>query len=55
MSNLCPVCTHIQVAIKVISTFSHDGVSIFNNKEFNTFEESSFYGLDLMKFTYEIS
>ena len=30
--NLCPVCTHIQVAIKkVISTFSH-GLAIFNNK-----------------------
>ena len=36
-NNLCPVCTHIQVAIKVISTFSH-GLAIFNNKRFNTFE-----------------
>ena len=36
--NLCPVCTHIQVAIKkVISTFSHE-LAIFNNKRFNTFE-----------------
>ena len=30
-NNLCPVCTHIQVAIKkVISTFSHE-LAIFNN------------------------
>ena len=37
-NNLCPVCTHIWVAIKkVISTFSHELV-IFNNKRFNTFE-----------------
>ena len=37
-NNLCPVCTHMQVAIKkVISTFSH-GLFIFNNKRFNTFE-----------------
>ena len=35
---LCPVRTHIQVAIKkVISTFSHE-LAIFNNKRFNTFE-----------------
>ena len=33
--NLCPVCTHIQVA--VISTFSHE-LAILNNKRFNTFE-----------------
>ena len=34
-NNLCPECTHIQVAIKkVISTFSH-GIAIFNNKRFN--------------------
>ena len=37
-NNLCPVCTHIQVAIKkFISTFSHE-LAIFNNKRFNTFE-----------------
>ena len=37
-NNLCPVCTHIQVAIKkVISTFSHE-LAIFKNKRFNTFE-----------------
>ena len=37
-TNLCPVCTHIQVAIKkVISTFSHE-IAISNNKRFNTFE-----------------
>ena len=31
--SLCPICTHIQVAIKkVISTFSH-GLAIFNNKD----------------------
>ena len=37
-NNLCPVCTHIQVAIKkVINTFSH-GLAVFNNKRFNTFE-----------------
>ena len=37
-NNLCPVCTHIMVAIKkVISTFSHE-LAIFNNKRFNTFE-----------------
>ena len=37
-SNLPPVCTHIQVAIKkVISTFSHE-IAIFNNNRFNTFE-----------------
>ena len=30
-NSLCPVCTHIQVAIKkVISTFSHE-LAIFNN------------------------
>ena len=46
-NNLCPVCTHILVAIKVISTFSHE-LSIFNNKRFNTFELSSFYSLGLM-------
>ena len=47
-NNLCPVCTHIQVAIKkVISTFSHE-LGIYNNKRFNTFEKSSFYGLGLM-------
>ena len=48
-NNLCPVSTHIQVAIKkVISTFSHE-LAIFNNKRFNTFEKSSFYSLGLMK------
>ena len=36
-NNLCQVCTHIQVAIKVISTFLHE-LAIFNNKRFNTFE-----------------
>ena len=37
-NNLCPVCTHIQLAIKkVISTFSHK-LAIFNKKRFNTFE-----------------
>ena len=37
-TNLCQVCTHIQVAIKkVICTFSH-GIAVFNNKRFNTFE-----------------
>ena len=37
-NNLCPVSTHIQVAItKVIRTFSHE-IAIFNNKRFNTFE-----------------
>ena len=37
-NNLCPVCTHIQVAIKkVISTFSHE-LAVVNNKRFNTFE-----------------
>ena len=36
-NNLCLVCTHIQVAIKVISTFSHE-LAIFNNKRFNTSE-----------------
>ena len=47
-NNLCPVCTHIQVAIKkVISTFSHE-LAIFNNKRFNTFEWSSFYSLGLI-------
>ena len=46
-NNRCPVCT-IQVAFKkVISTFSHE-LAIFNNKIFNTFEQSSFYGLDFM-------
>ena len=46
--NLCPVCTHIQVAFKkVVSTFSHE-LAIFNNKRFNAFEKSSFYGLDFM-------
>ena len=40
-NNLCPVCTHIQVAFKkVISTFSHE-LAIFNNKRFNTFNLSS--------------
>ena len=28
---------HIQVAVKAISTFSHE-IAIFNNKRFNTFE-----------------
>ena len=38
-NNLCPVCTHIQVAIKkIISTFSHHALAIFNSKRFNTFE-----------------
>ena len=38
-NNLCPVCTHIQVAIKkVVSTFSHE-LALFNNKRFNTFEK----------------
>ena len=47
-NNLCPLCTHIQVAIKkVISTFSHE-LAIFNNKRFNTFEKSSFYSLGLV-------
>ena len=49
-NNLCPVCTHIQVAFKkVISTFSHE-LAIFNNKRFNTFNLSSlsFYGLHFM-------
>ena len=46
--SLCPVCTHIQLAImKVISTFSHE-LAIFNNKRFNTYEQSYFYGLDLI-------
>ena len=36
--NLCPICTHIQVAIKkVISTFSYELAEV-NNKRFNTFE-----------------
>ena len=47
-NNLCPVCTHIQVAFKkVISTFAHE-LAIFNNKRVNTFEKSSSYGLDFM-------
>ena len=37
-NNLCPVCSHIQVAVKkVISTSSHE-LAIFNKKRFNTFE-----------------
>ena len=41
-------CTHTEVAIKkVISTFSHE-LAKFNNKRFNTFDESSFYSLGLM-------
>ena len=40
-NNLCPLCPHIQVAIKkVISTFSHE-LAIFNNKRFNTFMKSA--------------
>ena len=51
-NNLCPVCTHIQVAIKkVISTLSHE-LAIFNNKRLTPLSSLL---IVVWVFTYEIN